>query len=371
MEEKLESLEYLIPFFWIGEILALFIGVVILNFFITRTIKGMKSRVSKAKEPWKKSLYGSFERPLRAFVWLNFFFTVLYILEKQFQFDFPNGITQAGYSIATILAISWFFYLWKTKYFLYYENKVPKADEEIYLDKTLANALSKITSVVILIIALVSILERLQVSWSAIMTVIGGGTLSIGFAAKDILANFFGGLMIYINQPFKIGDWISSPDKQIEGMVEEIGWYMTIVRNFEKRPIYVPNALFPQIILVNPSRMTGRGIKHVIGIRYDDMHKVEEVVKKVRQMLRDHEDLHPEFARMAHLTEFGDFSVNLQVTCYVVYKGIENFRDIQQDILLKCAAIIEECGADMAFPTSRILFENTQEEPAQEPKPAS
>lgn len=344
-------------YLWIAELFGMFIGVLIINFFIGKFFQKLKDKASKAKEPWKKSLYSAAEKPVRAFIWLNYAFSSMFLIEAEFEIDVPDALGHVGYSIGTYLVIAWFFYTWKSKYFHHYEVKKPKEGEEIFIDKTLANALDKVSSIIILVITLVSVLESFKVSWSAIMTVIGGGTLSIGFASKDILANFFGGLMIYVNQPFKIGDWISSPEKALEGNVEEIGWYMTLVRNFDKQPIYVPNSLFPQIILVNPSRMSARGMKTVIGIRYDDMEKVEEIINKMRSMLLAHPDLHPDFSRMVHLTEFGDFSVNLTVRCFTIKIDLLSFKTIQEDILLKCWKIVEECGAEIAFPTHRVLLE--------------
>ena len=55
-----------------------------------------------------------------------------------------------------------------------------------------------------------------------------------------MISNFFGGFMIYVTHSFGIGDWINLPDHNVEGYVEEIGWYTTRIRTFEKRPIYVP-----------------------------------------------------------------------------------------------------------------------------------
>ena len=71
--------------------------------------------------------------------------------------------------------------------------------------------------------------------------------IAIGFAAKDLLSNFFGGLFIYLDRPFAVGDWIRSPDREIEGTVEQIGWRVTRIRTFDKRPLYIPNSVFSQI----------------------------------------------------------------------------------------------------------------------------
>ena len=66
--------------------------------------------------------------------------------------------------------------------------------------------------------------------------------------------------MVYLDRPFKVGDWIRSPDKDIEGTVEKIGWRLTTIRTFDKRPLYVPNQVFTNVSVQNPSRMSHRRI---------------------------------------------------------------------------------------------------------------
>ena len=97
--------------------------------------------------------------------------------------------------------------------------------------------------------------------------------------------------MIHLDRPFKVGDWICSPDKQIEGTVEEIGWRQTRIRAFSKRPIYVPNSIFMHIVVENPSRMSHRRIYETIGIRYDDIHAIAAIVDDVKKMLMNHEEI--------------------------------------------------------------------------------
>ena len=82
----------------------------------------------------------------------------------------------------------------------------------------------------------------------------------MGFAAKDVLANFFGTLMLLVDKPFVVGDWIRSPDREIEGTVEDVGWRTTRIRTFDRRPLYVPNANFASLTVENPQRMENRRI---------------------------------------------------------------------------------------------------------------
>lgn len=100
--------------------------------------------------------------------------------------------------------------------------------------------------------------------------------------------------MIYLDRPFSVGDWIRSPDRNIEGTVEDIGWRLTRIRTFDQRPLYVPNAIFANISVENPSRMYNRRINETIGLRYEDIAKVPVIIERVRQYLIDHQDIETE-----------------------------------------------------------------------------
>ena len=126
---------------------------------------------------------------------------------------------------------------------------------------------------------------------SSILTLGGVGGIVVGFAAKDMLANVFGGLMIQMDKPFSTGDWIRTTDKSIEGVVEKIGWRMTRLRTFNKNPVYVPNSIFATIPIETPSRMTNRQIHEVIGIRYDDIAQMESILEKVEELLAKSEHI--------------------------------------------------------------------------------
>jgi len=127
-------------------------------------------------------------------------------------------------------------------------------------DRHSIDAIGRLVRVSILITALLVMLQTLGYSVSGVLAFGGVGGIAVGFAARDLLANFFGGLMIYLDRPFTVGDWVRSPDREIEGTVEAIGWRLTRIRTFDKRPLYIPNAAFASITVENPSRMTHRRI---------------------------------------------------------------------------------------------------------------
>lgn len=172
------------------------------------------------------------------------------------------------------------------------------------------------------------------------------------------MANFFGGLTIYLDRPFCVGDWIRSPDKQIEGTVEYISGRHTRVRAFNKNPICVPNALFTTIVVENPSRMSHRRIKETIGIRYDDIGLIGVIVTDVKSMLQNHPEIDATQTLIVNFDTFGPSSLDFFIYTFTKTVIWVNFHAVKQDVLLKVAAIIESHGAQIAFPTRTLHIES-------------
>jgi len=221
-------------------------------------------------------------------------------------------------------------------------------------DKSLIAVSSKLIAVFVIVIAAYMILDILGVPLQALLAFGGLGSLAVSWAAKDVIANFFGGAMIYINRPFLVGDWIKSPNKNFEGVVEQIGWYMTRIRTFDRRPTFIPNAIMTDAIVENPGQMYNRRIKTTIGLRYDDIHHVKTIVDKIEQMLKTHPDIDQNQFLMVHFVEFNAYSLDINIYCFTKTTRWALFRTIQQDVLLRIAAIIESCGAQVAFPTRTV-----------------
>ncbi|MDW2277200.1 mechanosensitive ion channel family protein, partial [Vibrio sp. 1074] len=175
-------------------------------------------------------------------------------------------------------------------------------------DETTVQAIAKVGRLFIITIGVLTIMQAFGLSLSGLLTFGGVGGLIVGLAAKDLLSNFFGGLMIYFDRPFKVGDLIRSPDRQIEGTVERIGWRMTSIRTFDKRPLYVPNSVFSNIVVENPSRMLNRRIYEVVGLRYDDADKVPEIITAIREMLKNHKDIDTRQTLIVNFDTFGPSS---------------------------------------------------------------
>ena len=227
-------------------------------------------------------------------------------------------------------------------------------EKEGNVDKDSIRLFTRLTKLLFVFAIVLGVAQYFGYSVSSILTLGGVGGIVIGFAAKDMLANIFGGLMIQMDKPFSTGDWIRTTDKSIEGVVEKIGWRMTRLRTFNKNPIYVPNGIFATIPIETPSRMTNREIHSVIGIRYDDIAQMQSIIEKVEKMLADHEHIaHDEPCRV-YFDLFNASSLDFVIWAFCTITEGAEFKKIKGKLLLDVADIIAEHGAEIAYPTQTL-----------------
>lgn len=219
------------------------------------------------------------------------------------------------------------------------------------------NAIARLSRIVLWVIAGIMILQSLGVSVSGLLAFGGVGGIAVGFAARDLLANFLGGLSIFLDRPFAVGDWIRSPDREIEGTVEDVGWRITRIRTFDQRPLYVPNSVFSTVAIENPSRMRNRRIYETIGVRYSDAAAVAAIVAEVESMLREHEAIDQSRTLIVNFVSFGPSSLDFFVYTFTRTTDWVTYHGVKQEILLNILEIIDRLGAEIAFPTQTVLVD--------------
>jgi len=231
------------------------------------------------------------------------------------------------------------------------------------VDPTTATAVAKLLRASIVITGVLLVLQAFGFSISGVLAFGGIGGIAIGFAARDILANFFGALMIFLDRPFSVGDWIRSPDRNIEGTVEDIGWRLTRIRTFDKRPLYLPNSIFTSLAVENPSRMLNRRIYETIGLRYADVDRISAILADVKKMLEEHADIDQRQILMVNFVSFGASAVEFFIYTFTETTDWRTYHQVKEDVLLKVAAIVAEHGAEIAFPTQTVHLQ-MQNEPS-------
>jgi MscS family membrane protein len=227
-------------------------------------------------------------------------------------------------------------------------------------DITAVQTFTKLARLAIVIICILILLPVLGIETSGILTLGAASSVVLGLASKDWLSNFFGGLMIFVDKPFGVGDWIKCSEKGIEGFVVSIGWRLTCIRTFERRPLYVPNSFFAQTPIENPSRMENRRIKHYIHLPYRDVEKIPLILDHVRQMLKSSPDVDQSKPIFVHVTQLASSAVECMVYCFTNYTDWERFLQTQQNVMLGILRIIREHEATYGIPLSQVIIEHIE-----------
>lgn len=342
--------------FWVVRIFFVVLITVIIHGIEIIFYKRAYRRVIKKYNFWDNALLKSLHRPLGFLIWIwSISYIALIAKTSGHTSSHTSAIIfhdiQSARNLAVLCITVWFV----LRFFHGVERSLLTGKfRHKKIDATAVHAIRQLLSALAVISTILAGMEMLGLPISGLVAFGGIGGAAIAFSAKDVLANFFGGLMVYLDRPFKVGDWIRSPDRQIEGNVEQIGWRLTRIRTFDRRPLYVPNYVFSTIAVENPSRMSNRRIYTNIGLRYEDATKISAILKDVEKMLRNHAEIDTSQQLIVNLVEFGPSSLNFMIYTFTKTTKWVKFQAIQQDVFLKVIEIIDAHGAQCAFPTTTL-----------------
>lgn len=339
-------------------------AVVVANFLLRRMLARLEVRTRSTPARWDFALVSAARKPLSLLAWIIGLAFAAQILRAETDAALFAAIEPIR-SVGITGCVAWFLvrFIGNVQDSLIRQRELRGES----IDRTTVDAIGKLLRISVIITAVLMALQNLGVSISGVLAFGGIGGIAVGFAAKDLLANFFGGLMVYLDRPFVVGDWVRSPDRSIEGTVEEIGWRLTRIRTFDKRPLYVPNAVFAQITVENPSRMTHRRINEVVGVRYDDIGQVTAIVEAIKTMLHAHEEIDQSQTLIVNLNQFGPSSLDIMVYTFTKTTVWVRYHEIKQDVMLKIADIIAAHGAEIAFPTRTLHLVGSESDMLEQP----
>lgn len=340
---------------WAFQMVAIILLTLFLNITIAYLLKYLRKASGLTNTRFDDAIICSAESPLTAVIWIIAAKFCLNITDKYIKI-IDADIVNSTSRIAIILCFAWFLMSvikYVTKETL---NAGKIAGKEV--DQTTIDALSKLARLIVSILTILIIMQDVGFNISGILAAGGVGGIIIGFAAKDLIANFFGGLTIYLDRPFIVGDWIRCDEKKIEGIVEYIGWRHTRIRAFNKNPIYVPNGLFTTVVVENPSRMSHRRINETIGLRYSDIGKIEVIIAQIKEALNCNQEIDHEQSKLVNFERFGENGLEISIYALTKNTDLERFIGIKQQILLQIAKIIAENEAEIAFPTRTLYVKN-------------
>ncbi len=356
MELVTEYWQYLVTLFgshaWILWVVTILTVTAIIDIIQRRVLGVACDQLEKKGRVWSHSFMDAARSPVSFFIWVTGTVLALTTLITKVGI-YVELVEYINYFKSTILILSFAWFVIRLVQRLELHLK-EYAREDERLDAVTVEALAKIIKLLAFILTILFFLSAFGVNLTGLMAFGGVGGIVIGFAAKDLLSNVFGGMMLYMDKPFTAGEWIRSPDREIEGTVQKIGWRMTTVLTFDKRPLYIPNGIFANISIENPSRMTNRRIKETMGIRYADVKKMREIILAVKSMLRGHPDIDGSQTMIVNFNQFGASSLDFFIYTFTKTTDWIRFHEIKEDVLLKVIEIVEAQDAEMAFPTRTL-----------------
>ena len=308
-------------------------------------LKQIIKRTASTKTKLDDYLINALSAPLKLLIWYGWLYFSLHELKAEIL---TLGKVVEYVDIAPIFILTWGILR------LISSIESFMLEKEGNVDKDSVRLFTRLIKMLFVFAIVLGVAQYFGYSATSILTLGGVGGIVLGFAAKDMLANIFGGLMIQMDKPFSTGDWIRTTDKSIEGVVEKIGWRMTRIRTFNKNPLYVPNGIFATIPIETPSRMTNREIYVVIGIRYDDIAQMKSIIEKVENLLADHEHINHNEPCRVYFDSFNASSLDFVIWAFSSVTAGAKFKKIKGNILLDVADIIAEHGAEIAYPTQTL-----------------
>lgn len=225
---------------------------------------------------------------------------------------------------------------------------------ESKLDDQLVPLVRKALKLTIGAIGFVWVVQLLGYSVSSLIAGLGIGGLAVALALQDTLANFFGSIVIFLDRPFAVGDWIKLND--VEGTVESIGFRSTRVRTWPATLVSIPNKTMANTTIDNWSKMPKRRVTQTIGVTYEtDADQMEQAVDAIRGILVSDEGVDQEFI-VVRFTDFGDSSLNILLYYFTKAVSFAEHMATKERINLAVMRAVRNMGLSVAFPSQTVYF---------------
>ena len=226
--------------------------------------------------------------------------------------------------------------------------------EEIRSNKTLLSLLDTAYKVLIVILGVATLAQESGFPIGSIVAGAGLIGLTVSLAAQETASNIFSGIVILIDKPFAVGDWIIVGD--VEGEVIDINFRSIKIRALDKTVSIITNSKVCSSTVVNCAMRSTRPYKFTLGVTYDTSRaKLEQLMADLTAMLEASEYVEKGSA-VVRLTSFGSSSIDLMVSAYLLTNQAGTFLKMQNDLNLNVMDVMQKDGVDFAFPSTTVYL---------------
>lgn len=329
-------------------------GTLLVMFYALRRVVTMwifgvlKKLAARTKTTFDDKLFPALESPVATFIALLGLFAALKVLKLPLSSD---QVLRVAMTVAFSLCFFWAL-LRVLGAFLDHLQEIAKAK-----NSSAAAFMPWIKKSLITVFAVLAVLmtaQSLGADVKAFLAGLGIGGLAFALAAQDTIANLFGSVVVAIDQPFKIGEFVRIGS--FAGMVEDIGLRSTKLRAIDKSLIIIPNKTVAAEAVTNLARFTERRVEQVIGLTYDtSAEKMDAIVEEFRTIILAEQEVDPASV-MVFFRDYGASSLDIWIVYVAKDPDFQKHMRLRQRINLAMMRAVQAKGLSFAFPTQTVEF---------------
>jgi len=324
--------------------------------FTTIVIHQIRYWSKKTKTPWDDRIIDALTPPVRFIpVVMGVFFATQYLAAEGFLLEFFSNLNR---SLVTYTLF------WGLLRLVKPIGAVLETSTR-YLTAAMQDWFVKALRAAVILLGGATIVEIWGIEVLPLIAGLGLFGVAVALGAQNMFKNLIAGLFVIGERRFHKGDWIRV-DGVVEGTVEQIGFRTTLVRRFDKAPVYVPNAHLSDNAVTNFSKMTHRRIKWLIGIEYS---ATREQLQQIRDDIETHISNNEDFAMpddvatFVRIDRFSDSSIDILLYCFTVTTDWGEWLEIKESLVLTIKDIVESTGTGFAFPSRSLYVESLPDAP--------
>ena len=327
---------------------------VLRSFFARFVIGRLYKIVKKTKTDIDNVVIEVIEGPLKFLpIVIGFFIATSYI---EFNADIIILIEKINRTFITI------FIFWLLLQLIVPFSFVIKKFEE-QLTTALIDWTLKGLKILVIIIGIVAVLELWGIKVGPIIAGLGLLGVAVALGAQDLFKNLISGIMILMERRFKIGDVIHIAG-EAEGIVEQIGFRSTLIRQFDSNLVMVPNFKFAERSVTNSSRRINRRIRWIIGLEYrttveqlkNMCNQIKEFIDKDKNFKNDDKSYFS--SSFVRIDSFSDSSIDMLVQCFTNVTNWNEYIKVKETLAITIKEIVENEKAGFAFPSQSLYLES-------------
>ena len=332
------------------------IGIIVFFRILSGTFSYMIIKIFKIKSKKAKEIKESaFFKPLKIFfIILGIYLAIVFLrVPLQINEQIMDIVTKAFKIISVIEIAVGLANSFTSKTIL--GRKLRKSLSQ-KMDDTVFEFVLKVTRVLIYIVAIFLVLAILEINLTGLIAGLGLGGVIVTLAAQDTAKNLFGGVVIFIDKPFVVGDWIEMDN--YEGTIEDITFRTTRIRTFENALVNIPNAIIADASVTNWSKMEKRRYKTNLCVELNTpLEKLELLKAKIEKMLQERESVFDD-SIIVRFDQITDNGINVLIYTYTNSVDYASYLKEVEDINIKIMKILREENVELAYDTKTVYVKN-------------